>query len=99
MKMFLIQFLVLIAELIHFIVSIYIIIIFIACILSFVNPDPNNKLVRIIYTLTNPAFRLVKRFIPTVFGGIDISPIIIWFVLILIDRFVPGLILYAITLL
>ena len=54
--------------------DIFIFAIFIQAILSWVNPDPHNPVSSILYTLTNPVLRPVKRFLPDM-GGIDISPI------------------------
>lgn len=56
--------------------SVYTWVIIIGALLSWVRPDPYNPIVQIIYRLTEPAYRLVRR-IPTVFNGLDLAPIII----------------------
>lgn len=81
-------FLIAVAEILHMLIYAYIIVIFVACILSFVNPDPYNKIVQIIYRLSEPSFNLVRRFINTVYGGLDIAPIIVWIILMFIDKFI-----------
>ena len=53
---------------------IYTFVILAAAIMSWINPDPNNPLVRIIRQLTDPAFRKLQPYIPLV-GGIDLTPI------------------------
>lgn len=58
-------------------VNIYIWVIIIAALLTWVNPDPNNPIVKILYRLTEPAYATVRRFMPTVFNGIDLAPLII----------------------
>ena len=46
-------------------------------ILSWVNPDPYNPIVRFIHNVTEPVLYQVRNKIPINFGGIDFSPIII----------------------
>ncbi|MBU0632125.1 YggT family protein [bacterium] len=58
-------------------IDVYIWIIIIAALLTWVNPDPNNPIVQILYRLTEPAYKLTRRYIPTVFNGIDLAPLII----------------------
>ncbi len=40
-------------------------------------PNPYNPIVRFIYSATQPVFDFVREHIPVVFGGIDLSPIIV----------------------
>jgi len=58
-------------------INVYIWVIIIASLLSFVNPDPFNPIVQFLYRVTNPAYALVRRYIPTNMGGLDFSPLII----------------------
>jgi YggT family protein len=57
--------------------NVYIWVIIIASLLTFVNPDPYNPIVQFLYRVTNPAYDLVRRFIPTNMGGLDFSPLIV----------------------
>lgn len=67
-----------IAGLLDTLLGIYVWIIIISVILTWVNPDPHNPIVRILNNLTEPVFRQVRRFLPfTVIGGIDLSPIVV----------------------
>ena len=75
------------------IVSLYKWVIIISALLSWVNPDPYNPIVQMLYRLTEPAYRIVRRFVPTTFGGIDLAPIIIIFALIFIETFLTSLFL------
>ena len=61
--------------LIHSLITVYIWVLIIAALLSWVRPDPNNPIVQILYRLTEPAYALVRRYIPTTFNGIDLAPI------------------------
>ena len=58
-------------------INVYIWIIIIAALLSFVNPDPFNPIVQFLYRITNPAYDFVRRFMRTDFNGLDLAPLII----------------------
>jgi len=62
-------------------INIYIWVIIIAALLSFVNPDPYNPIVQLLHRVTQPAYRLTRRFIRTNFNGIDLAPLFIVIVL------------------
>ena len=62
-------------------VNVYIWVIIIAALLSFVNPDPYNPVVQFLHRITQPAYRFVRRFIRTDFNGLDLAPLIIIIVL------------------
>jgi YggT family protein len=77
-----------IIDLILLFINIYVWVIIIAALLSFVNPDPRNQIVQIIRNLTEPVFYYVRRKLPfVVVSGIDLSPILIIFVLNIISQF------------
>jgi YggT family protein len=88
------------AQLFHTVIQIYILIIIVRSILSWMGNIPPNTFVMILRRLTDPVFRLVHRTLPfTIIGGIDISPIIIVIVLYFIDSFLTGVMLdFAATL-
>jgi len=77
-----------VAQLLHMIISIYIWVIIIAALISWVRPDPYNPIVQTLYRLTEPAYALVRRYIPTAIGGIDLAPIIIILGLQFFDLFI-----------
>jgi YggT family protein len=53
-------------------------IVVVRAVLSFVNPDPYNKIVMALERLTEPVFYAVRKQFPFVFqAGIDFSPLII----------------------
>ena len=80
--------------LIHTMISVYIIVVFISAVLSFVRPDPYNQLVQIVYRLTEPAFDFVRKKMPfVVFSGVDLSPLVILFGLQFIDNFLSRLVI------
>lgn len=59
------------------VINIYIWVVIIAALLSFVNPDPYNPIVQFLYRITNPAYAFVRRYIKTQFNGIDLAPLVI----------------------
>ena len=58
-------------------INVYIWVIIITALLSFVNPDPYNPIVQFLYRVTNPAYAFVRRFMRTDFNGLDFAPLII----------------------
>ncbi|ECK1937674.1 YggT family protein [Campylobacter lari] len=75
------------------VIEIYVWIIIIAALISWVRPDPYNPIVQILYRLTNPAYAFVRRFISTTIGSIDLAPLIIILGLKFIQIFLSNLIL------
>jgi len=58
--------------------TLYLWIIIIAALLTWVNPDPRNPIVRFLYAVTEPALAQIRRRLPFVYaGGIDLSPIVL----------------------
>jgi YggT family protein len=79
-------------HLIHTLITIYLWIIVIAALFSFVRPDPYNPLVRFIHQITEPAFQWVRRRMPFVLvGGMDLSPLVILLGLQFADTFLMRL--------
>ena len=66
-------------------------VIIISAILSWVKLDPYNPIVQMLYRLTEPAYAFVRKYIPTVFGGMDLAPIILIFALIFLETFLKNL--------
>ncbi len=58
------------------ILTIYLYIVIARAILSWVNPDPRNPIVRFLYNATEPLLHRVRRLVPDL-GGIDFSPLIV----------------------
>jgi len=80
-----------ILEVVLTIITLYKWVIIISALLTWVNPDPNNPIVQMLYRLTEPAYALVRKFVPTVFGGMDLAPIILIFGLLFIEIFLKNL--------
>ena len=52
-------------------------IVIISAVLSWIEPNPYNPIVRLIYSLTEPVFDFVREYLPVIFSGIDLSPIVV----------------------
>ena len=64
--------------------------ILIRALISWVNPDPFNPIVRFLIRVTEPVLEPVRRLLPPL--PLDISPIIVFFIIIFLQRFlVPSL--------
>lgn len=44
---------------------------------TWVNPDPYNPIVRFLYNATEPLLQRVRRSVPAVAGGVDLSPLLV----------------------
>ncbi len=69
------------------VITLYKWVIIISALLSWVRPDPHNPIVQLLDRLTTPVYAMVRRVVPTVFGGIDLAPIIVIFILIFLETF------------
>ncbi len=71
------QFFVAVARLVDLVLVAYMWIIIARALLSWVNPDPYNPVVRFLYRVTEPVLRPVRRRLPTMQMGLDLSPMIV----------------------
>jgi len=84
------NFLVALAFILDKVIYAYMVIIIIRALLSWVNPDPYNPIVRFLYSVTEPLLYRVRRIIPAYAGGIDFSPMIVILALWFLQQFVPA---------
>ncbi len=59
------------------ILSIYFWIVIGRAVISWVNPDPYNPIVRFLHNATEPVFSRMRRILPLQFGGMDFTPIVL----------------------
>ncbi len=76
-----------VAQILDIILRVYAWIIIIAALISWVNPDPYNPIVRLLYSVTEPVLRHVRRLFRIGFVGIDISPVIVILIILFIRHF------------
>ncbi|MCX5718272.1 MAG: YggT family protein [Nitrospirae bacterium] len=76
-----------VAKILDIVLGIYMWIVIIAAVISWVNPDPYNPIVRFLHAVTEPAFRPIRRLLGYRLGLIDISPLIVILVIIFTQLF------------
>lgn len=81
------HFIVALAKVIDIVLSIYMWIIIFRALISWVNPDPYNKIVIGLYRITEPVLGYVRRILPIRNIGIDFSPIIVLLVILFLKYF------------
>lgn len=81
------NFLAAIAKILSIALSLYMWVIIIRALLSWVNPDPYNPIVRFLNSITEPVLYPIRRRLPIYFGGIDFSPIIVILAIIFLKAF------------
>ncbi len=76
-----------VATVVKFVLSIFMWIVIARAVLSWVNPDPYNPIVRFIHNVTEPVLYQIRTRLPVNFGGIDLSPIIVFLIIIFLQKF------------
>jgi YggT family protein len=67
-----------VASSLDWLLSMYMWIVLISALLTWVNPDPRNPIVRFLYGVTEPVLFQIRRRIPFVYAsGIDFSPLVL----------------------
>jgi YggT family protein len=56
------------------------------------NLDPSNPAVRILYEITEPVLEPIRRLIPPLGGVMDISILVAFFAIILLEQLLRGLV-------
>ncbi len=87
-----------VATLVDFVLSAYMWVVIGRAVISWVNADPYNPIVRFLYDITEPVLERIRRFLPVVGGGIDFSPMVLILAIIFLQSFlVPTLHRLAMT--
>jgi YggT family protein len=81
------NFLMAVAKILNIGLTIYMWIIIARAVISWVNPDPYNTIVRFLNNVTEPVLYRIRRIIPLYFGGLDFSPILVILAIIFIQSF------------
>jgi YggT family protein len=76
-----------VAQVLGIVLRIYTYVIIARAILSWVNPDPYNPIVRFLYNVTEPVLYRVRRTIPSYASGIDFSPLIVLLIVFFLQQF------------
>jgi len=79
---------------IHTVIQLYIWVVIISSLLTFVQPDPDNRIVVALESLSRPALDFVREKIPAVvFSGIDLSPVVVVIGLEVVDGIIKYILL------
>lgn len=85
------NFLLALAKLVNVILSAYIWIVIARAVISWVNADPHNPIVRFLVQVTDPLLSRIRRILPPM-GGIDLSPMLLILAIVFLQSFlVPTL--------
>jgi YggT family protein len=89
-----------VAEVLYWGLEIYMWLIIARALISWVNPDPYNPIVRFLYNVTEPLLSYLRRRFPMVYGGLDLAPLVILAAIIFLKVFLVGTLMsYAMRLL
>jgi YggT family protein len=69
-------FVVALANLIDIVLQAFMLVLIIRALISWVNPDPYNPIVRFLYRVTEPVLRPVRQWLPPM-SGLDLSPMVV----------------------
>jgi YggT family protein len=75
------------ARIVNIGLNIYMWLIIIRALISWINPDPYNPIVRFLYRATEPVLYQIRRWIPLRGLGMDFSPIIVILVIVFLQSF------------
>ncbi|MEJ2589067.1 MAG: YggT family protein [Deltaproteobacteria bacterium] len=75
------------AKIIDIALTLYMWIIIARAVISWVNPDPFNPIVRFLTNVTEPVLYQIRRRLPLNFGGFDFTPILVILAIIFIQSF------------
>ncbi len=75
------------AMILDIVLTIYMWIIIVRALLSWVNPDPYNPIVQFLHTITEPVLYRVRKALPMPGVGLDLSPIIVLLAILFLQSF------------
>ena len=82
------NFLIALARILDLGLTLYMWVIIARAVVSWVNADPYNPIVRFLYRATEPVLFAVRRRLPVFFGGMDFSPLLVILAIVFIKAFV-----------
>ncbi|MEE2658340.1 MAG: YggT family protein [Candidatus Latescibacterota bacterium] len=80
-------------DLIDGLLNLYLIVVIARVVISWVSPDPYNRIVQILCALTDPPLNALRRVIPRLFWstGLDFTPLILTMIILIIRRFLQSI--------
>lgn len=76
-----------VAGVVDAVLRIYLWVVIASAILSWVNPDPYNPIVRFLRAATEPVMYRIRQVLPLVFGGIDFTPLVVLLLIGFLQQF------------
>jgi len=81
------NFLIALARVIDVVLTIYLWVVIIGAVISWVNPDPYNPIVRFLRRATEPILRPIRRLLPVSGFGVDFSPVVLILIIYFLQWF------------
>ncbi len=81
------NFLIAVAKILDIALTLYMWLIIGRAVISWVNPDPYNAIVRFLYSVTDPVLYAIRRRLPLFFGGFDFTPILVILAIVFLKSF------------
>lgn len=89
------NFLAAVAQVLKIVLTLYMWIIIARAVISWVNPDPYNAIVRFLYNVTEPVLHPIRRRLPISLGGLDFSPILVILGILFVQSFLVQSLLHV----
>jgi YggT family protein len=84
------NFILAVARLLEIVLWAYFWILIARAVLSWVNPDPHNPIVRFLVRVTEPVLRPIRHRLPTMAMGLDLSPMVVMLAIYFLESFLVG---------
>ncbi|HVO92706.1 MAG TPA: YggT family protein [Terriglobales bacterium] len=76
------------AQILDYVLWAYAWIVLARVVISWVNADYRNPIVRFVHAVTEPVLDPVRRRLPLFAGGVDLSPLVVWLLIMFLQRFI-----------
>jgi YggT family protein len=86
-----------IAQTLEGLLQLYFWVVIISAVLTWIEPNPYNPIVRFIYSVTEPLFDWIREHLPVIFGGIDFSPLVVILGISFFQRYLIPTLVRALT--
>jgi YggT family protein len=86
-----------IAQTLEGLLQLYFWVVIISALMTWIEPNPYNPIVRFIYAVTEPLFNWIREHLPVIFGGIDFSPLVVVLGISFLQRYLIPTAVQALT--
>ena len=86
-----------IAQTLEGLLQLYFWVVIISALMTWIEPNPYNPIVRFIYAVTEPLFNWIREHLPVIFGGIDFSPLVVVLGISFLQRYLIPTVVQALT--